>query len=394
MIRDARGNWYENAAALCQTCGIPVLLYYFRISQGADPVDACTMPMTPDTEKLAEQLKWEALSPVDHNGKLYADITEMCDTWGMDAWCYTNRKLNGWQTWEALTTPLYLEGEVIDPNGHKFHTVEHMCICWNVSYDLYKHRIMKGWRLLEALETPEKVCRASRPHSGLNRGRIVTDDDGYSYPSKTYLCSWKGISYDAYMQRIHRGAEPEKALTETYRKKKERPTVDHNGVQFACFEDLLDSWGLTEQAFFERYDKADGDLKMVLEGKWNNSIEITDHLGQVHESKRALCQHWHIPEHVFEYRLQAWGIENMQKIIETPIGKPRKAIPCTDHKGLTYVSETAMCRAYGKRPSLYRSRLASGYSQKQALELPAGGCKGVIKEGSVQETDKSENKPE
>ena len=92
-----------------------------------------------------------------------------------------------------------------------------------------------------------------------------------------------------------------------------------------------------------------------------------DHKGEVYDSITEMAHHYGITCGRFCARRKAgYSLEACL----TGIGVRSTRKTCTDHKGNVFVSEHEMCHYYGIKPNIYRSRIQSGYSIKDALTTP------------------------
>lgn len=91
---------------------------------------------------------------IDHNGKAYSSITEMCNTYNIKLETYQRRiKVYHWSVEKALTTPVKKNGGqyCYDHNGRRFKSESLMCQYWGIDRKTYKYRRSKGLSIEESL---------------------------------------------------------------------------------------------------------------------------------------------------------------------------------------------------------------------------------------------------
>lgn len=99
--------------------------------------------------------------------------------------------------------------------------------------------------------------------------------------------------------------------------------------------------------------------------------ERTDHLGQVFESKNAMCKHWKISRHIYDGRIKSgWSKEKAL----TTIVKSHKEEDRTDHLGNVFKSKKEMCKFYNISTVSYDKRINKGMSKEQALTSKKTTC--------------------
>lgn len=198
--------------------------------------------------------------------------------------------------------------------------------------------------------------------------------------------------------------------------------TDHLGQEFPSLAAMLRHWDVPDISYRYRRNKLGWDLEKTLTTKTMNSDdagchECTDHLGQTFKSKRAMCDHWRIPRHIYFRRIsEGWSVEDAltkplkyngkRKMIKDHLGnefinvdemcefwkttkqqyiinirnnltveqsltqiteKPKHP---KDHKGIEYKSINEMCRTYNITKTTLRSRLELGWTLEQILENP------------------------
>lgn len=96
---DHRGTVFESVGAMCRAYHISRDVYKSRIRSGWTLERALTTP--------ARKRAPDKLDPVDHTGRKYGSIAEMCGAYKIPPRTYRSRMLTlGWTVEEALTTPV------------------------------------------------------------------------------------------------------------------------------------------------------------------------------------------------------------------------------------------------------------------------------------------------
>ena len=94
---DFKGVTYESNKVFCEKHGLNYQVFSRRINSGMTIEDAFKAGRA---DKLRSVNK-----AVDHNGKKYANIDEMCEAYGVNIQTYKYRREHGWDVEQALTTP-------------------------------------------------------------------------------------------------------------------------------------------------------------------------------------------------------------------------------------------------------------------------------------------------
>lgn len=95
---------------------------------------------------------------VDHLGKSYETISDMCRHYNINYSVLRARLLTGWSLKDSLTVPVNTDicikaKEVEDHLGNKYNSITSMCKSYGLGIDTYKYRIKKGWTVEKALTT-------------------------------------------------------------------------------------------------------------------------------------------------------------------------------------------------------------------------------------------------
>lgn len=87
-----------------------------------------------------------------------------------------------------------------------------------------------------------------------------------------------------------------------------------------------------------------------------------DHLGNVFETEQNMCKYWKTPVYLYKQRIKSG--KTIKEALTTPIASEKK---WKDHKGNKFSSKDAMCKYWNTTPAKYDSFLKKGWSQKEAL---------------------------
>lgn len=97
-------------------------------------------------------------STMDHLGKVYESLSDMCRHYRIDIEALRTRLLSGWTLEKALTYPVKdVDTEARkseDHLGNRYNSITSMCKSYGLGIDTYKYRIKKGWTVEKALTTP------------------------------------------------------------------------------------------------------------------------------------------------------------------------------------------------------------------------------------------------
>ena len=245
----------------------------------------------------------------DHLGNEYPSITAMYKHWGISKNTYKYRISQGMSIEEVLTTSRKGSSKTCtDHLGNKFPSIKAMCEYWNITVTVYYNRIHKThMSIKEALETPYN-----------KKGKTITDHKGNIFPSLTSMCKQYNISPSLYSYRRKKGWDLEKSLTTPVQPTSKRQVyIDHENNQFKSMAEMCTYWGIGQGTYRFRV---------------NNS-------------------NW-----------------TMEKSLTTPADKNKhpKAVTIFNK---TFENISQMCREFNIDRSVYRSRMKTGWSLEEALEL-------------------------
>ena len=100
-------------------------------------------------------------------------------------------------------------------------------------------------------------------------------------------------------------------------------------------------------------------------------IPCEDHLGNIFPSKAAMLRHYNIPDVSYRYRINKlkWSLE---KTLTTPTidSDLAGAMECKDHLGNKFISKRAMCDYWRIPRHIFFRRMADNWDLERALTTP------------------------
>lgn len=113
-----------------------------------------------------------------------------------------------------------------------------------------------------------------------------------------------------------------------------------------------------------------------------NIEDRTDHLGQIFESQRKMCEFWEIDNATYRGRRRDGATK--EEALTTPSGCFNLPIEDrTDHLGIIFDTQKEMCEFWNIEKSTYYGRISSGWTKEKALTTPTKG----VKHGKEDRTD-------
>lgn len=181
-VYDHKGNKYSSIDDICKAYHISRNCFYFRKQRGW-PLDKILE--TPPNTRLCNTIKC-----IDHNGKSYSNLREMCKFYNINPQVFQERINNGWCLADALTIKTsphnkrkhYSSKKIYDHLGNAYSTVKDMCSHYGINTSTYVNRISRGWSVEKALLTSRKVPECLRWEK---------TTDNYSYWYKCPYCNSK-----------------------------------------------------------------------------------------------------------------------------------------------------------------------------------------------------------
>lgn len=115
---------------------------------------------TPLSYRVCGSANGNALACVDHTGRGFVSIAEMCVTWGVSSKLYRRRVRKGWSQKDALTQPSGTvlkpkEKKIVDPfTGERFATTGELARKYGMVWATVYRRMRCGLSLKDALTLP------------------------------------------------------------------------------------------------------------------------------------------------------------------------------------------------------------------------------------------------
>lgn len=375
QVTDHLGNIFDSKTDMCQFYGIRETLFNARINAGKT-LEEALLGIDEDSETTVE----------DHLGNKYKNVSQMCKAYGVRLDVYCQRKKRGWTLEEVLTGRKKSE-PVTDHKGNTYSDVEEMCLEYGVQKPTYLHRISKGWTIEEAL-------------TGLKKDSVVYDHLGNMYLTQKEMCESYGLKLGTFLARMKRGLTLEAALTTDLgepRKSNGKAVSDHLGNTYPTIKAMCEAYSVKTSTYQCRVrngytteealtgvrktvtpppakktplpKKAKEEKQPKPEKKSKNTV--VDHLGNEYSSTLEMCKAYGIRVDTFKYRLKH-GSTLEQALTRTP-SMVTTNIPCQDHLGNQYISQTEMARAYGLTKEQYIARKRIGWDIERILTTPVGG---------------------
>lgn len=142
--------------------------------------------------------------------------------------------------------------------------------------------------------------------------------------------------------------------------------VDHEGNQFDSMQEMCDHWNIKKSTFMDRRQRG-WSLKECLEGRSSRigrNGKIKDHKGKTYLSEKAMCE--------------AYGINYSSYISQKKRGvslkeclTPKIVQTVTDHQGNEFKTRKQMCKHYGVDPTTFKNRMENGWTLEDALTTPS-----------------------
>lgn len=153
--QDHLGNEFKTKKAMCEYWGVPTVVFDRRYNLQLDMKTCLTEKYTP---RQSPRKQWK-----DHLGNKFKNRAEMCRHWGISTGVFAGRYKKGFCLQYCLTGKGYknikfiaIDGrdenaEFIDHVGRRYNSLEEMCSNWNVSVESFKERYKYGYSLQASL---------------------------------------------------------------------------------------------------------------------------------------------------------------------------------------------------------------------------------------------------
>lgn len=203
----------------------------------------------------------------------------------------------------------------------------------------------------------------------------VKDHLGNVFKSERKMCLFYGVSYDVFKRRLSKGISLEDALSDKMYK-------DHLGNRYRTLSEMLKAYNIEFRTYYVRKSQ-NLPLKEILTGEhvklgrqsWSKkSVEarqVTDHLGNVFPSQKAMAEHYNILPSYFSL-LKTKRKMSIEEILtlkekENLDNRRKKSV---DHLGQEFPSVTEMCKHWNIDVMRFRSRINSNWDLEKALTSP------------------------
>lgn len=231
--------------------------------------------------------------PVDHTGKQFNSMQEMCDHWGVKKSTFMDRRQHGWPLEKCLTgknEKIGRNGTVTDHKGKEYPSEKAMCNAYGINYSSYRSQRRRGIPIAECL-TPKKK-------------QIVKDHLGNEFENKTAMCSHYNIDVSTFTNRTQKGWSLKKALTTPSAKSAETLSCkDHKGKKFTSQSAMCKKYGIelgTYQRRLERGWSIERALTTEIEEQ-----EYKDPFGNIYPELKSMLDHYNINSTTYYQRLNA-----------------------------------------------------------------------------------------
>ena len=140
-----------------------------------------------------------------------------------------------------------------------------------------------------------------------------------------------------------------------------KKTVDHLGIEHDSIRAMCRYYNIPENRYRDRINRGWDIERALMTDLIPMEKTCKDHLGQEFKSQQDMCAFWGIGESLFRQRIKL-GF-TLEKALTQKVGTP-----CTDHLGNQFTSTTQMCKHYGIPVPTFFSRInRNGWSLEKAL---------------------------
>lgn len=142
--------------------------------------------------------------------------------------------------------------------------------------------------------------------------------------------------------------------------------TDHLGNIFESEKDMCNYWNIKYETYKSRINRGwsiEEALTTPIKAKHYNETK-TDHLGNIFESEKDMCEYWDINYETYRARIKS-GLTK-EKALITPI-TITSTENYTDHEGTMFKNIKDMCKCWNISRSTYIKRINKGYSKEEAL---------------------------
>ena len=148
---------------------------------------------------------------------------------------------------------------------------------------------------------------------------------------------------------------------------------DHLGNKFKTKTELAKHYGITKETLNYRLHRGQS-LEEALTGNQNPSSklhknsQVTDHLGNVFDNTKAMCEHYNISYYLYQSR-RSRGFSLEEALTQKYDTATYKKIttPVRDHCGNIFFSVIEMCDYYNVSPTSFYKKRKAGKSLEECL---------------------------
>lgn len=257
---------------------------------------------------------------------------------------------------------------VRDHLGQEFGSFELMCRAWRQDSNLVLQRLKRGWDLERALTEP------NRRNSG---NSVATEDHlGNRFQQQKDMARYWGHTWDTVKRRLDNDWTLKRAL-ETPSNTCMNPVRDQNGTMIGYgTQQQARNAGICPQQLNR---KLQAGVPAIDLHKNRAMTERMDHLGHIFEQKKAMCDYYDIPVSAFNGRIrQHWSLE--AALTKPVVQFERNTGNRVAVEGKIYNSIQDACAAYGIQYNTYYKRLKMQFTPQEALMLGRFGVEKPCKD--------------
>ena len=204
MCKDHTGREFYSISEMCRAWNVPRSTFENRISKG-NSIEECLTGSCKDNRKK-ERVK-------DHTGREFSCASEMCKAWGTNISNYYYRLHRGYSLEESLTgdfssiriSPKGKRG-CVDHNGKRYDTITNMCKQYGITSTAFSKRLSRGYTLEQALTGNIKGIQDKRKIH-------CKDHKGNEFESVTAMCKHWGVKIYTFKYRYNRNNSIKYCLT-------------------------------------------------------------------------------------------------------------------------------------------------------------------------------------
>lgn len=156
VVADPFGKTHRTLQKMLEFYDIPKSSYFGYIVTGRTLKDLLIDKMNNRVQRFDRGVG--QYSTIDHLGKIYESLVDMCRHYRIGPETLKGRMLSGWTLEKALTDPVKdVDTEARkseDHLGNRYNSIASMCKSYGLNVDTYEYRIKEGWTVEKALTTP------------------------------------------------------------------------------------------------------------------------------------------------------------------------------------------------------------------------------------------------